>query len=537
MEKRRFAEFENDMKQRCQELENELATLRCTSSNSNSNGSGSDSCNSSSNNGSSKRSKSDSSEPSESGESCERNNNTCNSGTRNSGATSPSTSSMSVGTGTRPSDNADESVMGFGDGGGQRSRSATMKRSSSTPFVEDEDYTIDDVLEELNNIVNSAESDLTSTDADRDATLVDEAPLEADRRPQPPQPVAPLDRSGRSKSTASRAFRLGDKDFGGETSDFHSTQAGPAAAASVHGDSLIEPMEHRRCQMPRTYFGQFRNVQSDAVVPTVAPPPPPPPSSSDDEVAEGKDDLSNDVVENKIQPDILRTIPSRLFQKSWNVVEACSPLFLQHEGGGVDGGIDSILQNQQAKSASIEDLPRLDQRPTSGDEPVMLSTSRSLMRGATPTDQLSDSDSMSMSPVDRAASLGDLHIGDVFSFQYSDAGRIISGSSTGAGSGRFGASSSSGGYAKKSKRDKSFQLTNFIPAFFKSKVISTLYFYSLATLALPEGSEQILEIKNMLIWNYEPKSLNKRFTFINCPIIFSYYIVPRTILWSYLKLI
>ena len=36
---------------------------------------------------------------------------------------------------------------------------------------------------------------------------------------------------------------------------------------------------------------------------------------------------SDQVVEDVIQPDILRTIPARLYRSSWNVVEARSPVF------------------------------------------------------------------------------------------------------------------------------------------------------------------------------------------------------------------
>ena len=36
---------------------------------------------------------------------------------------------------------------------------------------------------------------------------------------------------------------------------------------------------------------------------------------------------SDQVIEDVIQPDILRTIPARLYRSVWNVVEARSPVF------------------------------------------------------------------------------------------------------------------------------------------------------------------------------------------------------------------
>ena len=181
VEKRRFAEFENDMKQRCKELETELATLRSSSA-----------------------------------------------------ATSPSTSSMSVGTDTRPSDTEDPATPR------KDSRQATLKRSSA--LYDDEDYTIDDVIEELNNIVNSAESDMNTENSSNDTASLRDHLVTSGRIPHPPR---------RAESVpASAAVRLGE-DLEGETSDYPAVQSD---ARTGDQDGVLSP--DGRKKLSRTYFGQ-----------------------------------------------------------------------------------------------------------------------------------------------------------------------------------------------------------------------------------------------------------------------------------------
>ena len=408
VEKRRFAEFENDMKQRCKELETELATLRSSSA-----------------------------------------------------ATSPSTSSMSVGTDTRPSDTEDPATPR------KDSRQATLKRSSA--LYDDEDYTIDDVIEELNNIVNSAESDMNTENSSNDTASLRDHLVTSGRIPHPPR---------RAESVpASAAVRLGE-DLEGETSDYPAVQSD---ARTGDQDGVLSP--DGRKKLSRTYFGQNsvderlfqsqegngldndrRNTQKlhetmeRAETSSCC-------ASPEDAVdVSDETDRSSDVVEEKIQPDILRTIPSRLFQKSWNVVEACSPLFMENATNATTRcqAAEDLQMLTRTRPVSLDDLARLaadnpllidnmsslehqDDYPTYDNPPLMYGEPEDMSEGG-----------MSTSPIDRTASLGDLQIGDVFSFQYSNPG------------------SEAGSRTKKKRtaHDKAsrygFNLANLIPGFLKS---------------------------------------------------------------------
>ena len=58
--------------------------------------------------------------------------------------------------------------------------------------------------------------------------------------------------------------------------------------------------------------------------------------------------------EGKIQPDILRTIPTRLFHKSWDVLEARSPMYVADDMGPLNHRHPPLREPSGGSQHSIE---------------------------------------------------------------------------------------------------------------------------------------------------------------------------------------
>ena len=346
------------------------------------------------------------------------------------------------------------------------SQPTTLKRIPG--IYEDEDYNIDDILEELKNIVNSAESDMNTeiNSVNEKASI-----LELSVGSQ----TTALRSENYLTTTASQtgitpAVELGE-DLRGETSDF------PTIFLVEDDQKMecpIEPSFNNRNQMTRTYFGQsvpdnenpLRN--KDIMEKSFS-------SEQDNNMFTKKHfGTSSDEAEEKIQPDILRTIPSMLFQKTWNFVEACSPLYIQESLRSKVATHDISLSRTRPLSmdnlahVSANNSPMLTASPICGLEMVyndryLVDDSSSPLYREPDEMSLALNERTSMSPIDRAASLGDLNVGDLFSFQYSNRG---SETKTCKGSKRSQPSEYSV-HTNQIKGRQAFNFSNFIPEFLK----------------------------------------------------------------------
>jgi hypothetical protein len=333
---------------------------------------------------------------------------------------------------------------------------------------DDEDYDIDDVIEELNNIVNSAESDMNTEknsssncgSTTKDSGSFTEEHLVPKYLPRPP----PRPEAKKSLTNSPNAVHLDD--LTGETSDFPMATviSGTPESNQISSDSDMDepgPTEISRKKITQSFFRQNNKLDNE--------------NECEDEkafnssVCESDWDKTQilrrnirksfgsvegssrgisieDMTEDKIKPDILRAIPTRLFHKSWDVLEARSPMYtddmiINNSSANMQDG--PILPTTRRRHASVDNLnalqrespifihpmvhhPNLRDRAT--EEMLMFEHQQQqrFLMGHSPLSQhmyrhpehFHDSP---MSPVDPTAHLGDLQVGDVFSFpgQYS----------------------------------------------------------------------------------------------------------------------
>lgn len=447
-EKRRFSELENDMKKRCADLETELTTLRT-------------------------------SHP-------------------------ITTSSSSVGiqaTELRMDEKLDD----------EHYTDDWYPKAGSQMSFDDEDYDIDDVIEELNNIVNSAESDMNteknssnSGGTPKDSGSFTEEHLVPKYLPRPP----PRPDSKRSFAPSPPAVHL-DADLNGETSDFPMATVISVTPDSNHGSSDSEmergPTEISRKKITQSFFRQSDMEEEDDDD-----------KAFDSSVCEsdwGKTQILrrnirksfrsaegssrgmsiDEMTEEKIQPDILRAIPTRLFHKSWDVLEARSPIYADDMVISSSGQMHNgpILLSSRRRHASVDNLSNMQRespifihpmvhhpnlRDRSTDEMLMYEQQQQrFLMGHSPMphhvyrhpEHFHDPNS----PIDSAAHLGDLQIGDVFSFpgQYSGHSSRTSARTENGGSRKNKRHVETDGFTgSKPGSRNSFAFANLIPGFIKS---------------------------------------------------------------------
>lgn len=391
-------------------------------------------------------------------------------------------------------------------GSEERSSRNWYHTSGSHMSCDDEDYDIDDVIEELNNIVNSAESDMNSEktssksgDSPKDSGSFTEEHLVPKYLPRPP----PRPESKRSVITSSPTAVHLDADLTGETSDF------PMAGVSITPesnqsscDSDMErgPTEISRKKITQNFFREKEDDDDDVD------------KTFDSSVCEsdwGKTQIlrrnmrksfgsvkdpdshgmsAEDMSEDKIQPDILRAIPTRLFHKSWDVLEARSPMYADDMVISSSAHLqeEHVLLNSRRRHASVDNLSSIQrdspifihpmvQHPNLRDREEMFmfeqhqQHQRFLMGHHSPLyrhpEHFHDS---TVPPVDPTAHLGDLQVGDVFSFpgQYSGHSGRASRADHGSKKNKRQDIDSSGG-SKPGSRN-SFAFANLIPGFIKS---------------------------------------------------------------------
>ena len=375
---------------------------------------------------------------------------------------------------------------------------------------DDEDYDIDDVIEELNNIVNSAESDMNTEknsncgSTTKDSGSFTEEHLVPKYLPRPP----PRPESKKSLATSPNAVHLDD--LTGETSDFPMATIISITPERISSDSDMEPgpTEISRKKITQSFFRQSKlDKEKDC----------------EDEKAFNSSVCESDwdktqilrrnirksfgsvegnnrgisveeMTEEKIKPDILRAIPTRLFHKSWDVLEARSPMYTDDmiipSSGNVQDG--PILPTTRRRHASVDNLnalqrespifihpmvhhPNLRDRTT---EEMLLFEHHQQQRflmGHSPLSQhiyrhpehFRDSP---MSPVDPAAHLGDLQVGEIFSFPGQYSGHSGRGSSRTDHSSRKSKRThevDSSSNSKPGSRN-SFAFASLIPGFIKS---------------------------------------------------------------------
>lgn len=181
-----------------------------------------------------------------------------------------------------------------------RKRGSVETKSTSHMSCDDEDYDIDDVIEELNNIVNSAESDMNASCSSRSSPEQHLVPRYLPRPPPRPDSKPPT-------------LQL-DADLNGETSDFPNPtdEKREEQNAAVSDSDAEGPTEISRKKIARTFFGQDEEKRCESEV---------------ESVWTIQDRRRASSVDEEIQPDILRAIPTRLFHKSWDVLEARSPMY------------------------------------------------------------------------------------------------------------------------------------------------------------------------------------------------------------------
>ncbi|KAK4009744.1 uncharacterized protein LOC123471528 [Daphnia magna] len=449
-EKKRFSEFENDMKKRCADLETELTTLRINT---------------------------------------------------------PVASFSSIG--IQATDfRMEEKITS------ERSHYDWYNIGDCHMSCDDEDYDIDDVIEELNNIVNSAESDMNTEknssncgSTSKDSGSFTEEHLVPKYLPRPP----PRPESKKSLAVSPNAVHLDD--LTGETSDFPLATVISATPESTRtssdSDAEAGPTEISRKKITQNFFRQSKADNED--------------EGDDDKTfnssvcesdwnktqilrrnirksfgsVEGSNsrELSmEDMTEEKIKPDILRAIPTRLFHKSWDVLEARSPMYtddmvIPSSANMNDGphmpttrrrhaSVDNINALQRESPIFIHPMvhhPNLRDRAT---EEMMMFEQHQQQRflmGHSPLsqhmfrhpDHFRDS---TMSPVDPAAHLGDLQVGDVFSFpgQYSGhSGRGSSRTEHGSRKSKRNQDIDGCNTSKPGSRN-SFAFASLIPGFIKS---------------------------------------------------------------------
>lgn len=444
-EKKRFSALESDMKKRCADLETELTTLRTSTLNS---------------------------------------------------------SSLSVGVQATDCGMDEEIFCSW-----QKAAETTSQMS-----CDEEEYDIDDVIEELNNIVNSAESDM-NTEKDTSSScntsknsgsFIEEHVVIPKYIPRPP-PRPESKRSVVRDPETPTGVHL-DADLTGETSDFPMTGVNTPESNPISSDSEMErgPTEISRKKITQNFFRQ----------------------SDDDEEGGGDDDDDKDfdrsvcesdwgktqilrrnirksfrstgdesrgrsteeLSEDKIKPDILRAIPNRLFHKSWDVLEARSPMYSDDMVLASSGHDEHVMSNRR-RHASVDNLSSIQRdspifvhpmvhhpnvRDPSAEEMMMFEQhhqQRFLMGHHSPLPYVyrhpEHFHDPTLSPIDPAAHLGDLQVGDVFSFpgQYSGVRSGPSRNENRKHSKRQELDSS--GNSKSGSRN-SFGFSNLIPGFFKS---------------------------------------------------------------------
>ena len=376
---------------------------------------------------------------------------------------------------------------------------------------DDEDYDIDDVIEELNNIVNSAESDMNSTEKNSSSgtpkdsgSFTEEHLVVAKYLPRPP----PRPESKRSLAASPPAGVHLDADLTGETSDFPMATIISVTPdrASSSSDSEMErgPTEISRKKITQNFYRESDDDDDDD-------------KAFESSVCEsdwGKTQILRrnirksfrsvegstrgmsieEADEDKIQPDILRAIPTRLFHKSWDVLEARSPMYADDMviSNTQDG---PVLLSNRRRHASVDNLnaiqrespifihpmvhhPNLRDRAT--EEMLMYEhhqqqqQQRYLMGSPLlshhhiyrhPEQMFHDPSAVSPG-LDPAALLGDLQVGDVFSFpgQYSRSRTELHGSRKS----KRSQPDMDGSNGSKPGSRNSFAFANLIPGFIKS---------------------------------------------------------------------
>jgi len=399
-EKRRFSQFECDMKKRCEDLQEELTTLRST----------------------------------------------CSSTSMTS---TSSTSSVAIQT---------TQLQSTSSGHNCSTRSRTRSSSDSDGET---DYDIDDVLRELNDIVDDAECDLrmesssTGSNTSISTSVSSCSTSEEELIAIPTLPRLPIDRkTNRPRAESPHLVRL-DCDLNGETSDF------PTHSLRANDDSDVEQTTTRisRKQMSRIFFGgnvDHQDVdllndddEDDDVGMEEVDPVTEEPEHSSSSVrcsSESTSGSEEQVIEDDIEPDMVRTIPSRHYRSSWNMVEARSPTLRHVTDMDADdqspatgaGGAGGRRRRHQSMDNVSDTAPAAHQSGNVNAVYIHPTVHHSSMEDCRSGEIIYDNsyavdadvsshfvalhaaDVIDSAMVDPA--LADLHIGDVFSFHNSNHG-------------------------------------------------------------------------------------------------------------------
>lgn len=293
---------------------------------------------------------------------------------------------------------------------------------------DDEEIDIDDVIEELNNIVSSAESDLnyqskmnSMADGGGGVYFANQSDrYDDDWRPDGRSSAPSSVGDRRSKPSADK--KAMSKTFFGQPSPVQDTVSMSYDEYDENNSMVVSSISRQPSSV-----SLYKNIalSSGSSRPTDDE------RSIDEDV---NDAVESEVEEDTIQPDILRTIPSRLFYKSWNVVEARSPLYIHDYIAGDDS--DDVVLVSRTRFNSMEHLRRTENNEIG--EKVIAPTIQSsaydvnylaegyespvYLQPQSREEHMMDVPLSAINPpdIDRVVSLGDLQVGDVFSFEYAN---------------------------------------------------------------------------------------------------------------------